>query len=91
MTMTPDPNVLSLVLVASKHFLRTREGFHAAPSVRGFIRHIEANMQLYEAFAAEGAGNTAARVEFGLWRLILIAVSETRFLFDKVRQIWRLF
>jgi hypothetical protein len=30
------------ILSASKRFLRTREAVHMLPSLRGFIRHIEA-------------------------------------------------
>ncbi len=79
------------VVSASKQFLKTREASAAAPSIRGLMRHIEANMRLYEAFAPDGVGSLVQRLAFAFWRLMLVAVSETGLLFGKIRQIWRLF
>jgi hypothetical protein len=74
---------------ASKQFLRTREGVHAAPSIRGLIRHLEATTALYEAFVASGANSRNARLAFGVWRLMLIAVSETVSLLQNATRLWR--
>ncbi len=68
----------------SKQYLRTREGVHVAPSIRGLIRHVDATRALHEEFVPDGAGSWASRALFAALRLALDAVSETMLLTKKI-------
>lgn len=64
---------LDAVLVASREFVRTRQGFNTAPTLRGLIRHVEATMQLHEAFAPDGSPTWLRSFGFNVCRTLLKA------------------
>ena len=66
------------ILSASRQFVRTREAVHAAPSIRGLIRHIEANMRLYEAFIPEGSATWLVKFVFAVYRASLVLTSDVK-------------
>jgi hypothetical protein len=76
------------VVSASKEFLRTREGVHALPSIHGLVRYVEATMAMYNVFVPECSSSFTPRLAFGVWRLVLIAVSETTLLGKKAVRLW---
>ena len=81
---------LGAVMSASKQFLKTRDGFDAAPSIRGLIRSVEATVVLHQAFVPEGTESRRARMAFRVWRVVLLAVSETDLLVKKAARLWRM-
>lgn len=77
------------IALASKQFLKTNEGYDAAPSVRGLIRHVEATIQLYEAFVPDGMDSRFSRLAFSLWRLVLVTKCKAAALFQRAaRMCW---
>jgi hypothetical protein len=79
---------LDAVVSASQEFLRTREAVHTAPSLHGLIRHVEAAMAMYKAFVPDDVDSIVRRLAFGMWRLVLVVVSETALLLKKAVRLW---
>jgi hypothetical protein len=71
---------LDAILSASKKFLKIREAFFTAPSIRGFARIIEATLELHTSFVPEGTKSQGALIAFALWRQVLTTTGDvTRF------------
>lgn len=64
------------IVSASKRFLRTREAVHMLPSLRGFIRYVEAIIELHQLIVPEEPRWPGALVAFGIYRGGLVVVSE---------------
>lgn len=76
------------VVGAAREFLRTRRGFNAAPTICGLSRHVKATIHLYEAFVPTGGESRIARLQFGVMRLVLIAVSDTMSILNKATRLF---
>ena len=64
------------VMSASKRFLRTREAVHMFPGLRGFIRYVEAIIELHQQIVPEQPRWPGSLVVFGLYRGGLVVISE---------------
>lgn len=76
------------VVIATRRFVRTREGLSASPTVRGFARHVEAILSLYEAF---GATSWLGNVTFHLYRQMLISYMRIWVALSKLMRCWQRF
>ena len=72
------------ILGASKRFLRTREAVYDDPTILGLKRHVQATMELYAAFGADG-GRWAAFAA-AVCRSVLELVSDVVLLGKDVRR-----
>ena len=70
---------------ASRHYVRAREGFFAAPTLPGFVRIIKAVLELRTAFGDEES--RPVEFAFNIYLLILKFASEVRTWLRKLERV----